>query len=111
MTGLEGDGEGELAAASAFAARRFCMAVMGVDGGAIAEGVGVRGEDMAVSVFGTGGGVVNAAGAGVGEVAIAGCVGGLDIVLIVCCRSKRWGCVRSKLVYKNRFLSAENHMA
>jgi hypothetical protein len=99
ITGLEGDGEGELAAASAFAARRFCMAVMGVDGGAIAEGVGgdalpgagVRGEDMAVSVFGASGGVVNTADAGVGVVVIAGCVGGLDIVLIVCFDSKRWG--------------------
>jgi hypothetical protein len=99
MTGLEGDGEGELASASAFAARRFCMAVMGVDGGTIAEGVGgnalpgagVSGEDIAVSDFGASGGVVDAADAGVGEVAIAGCVGGLDIVLVVCFDSKRWG--------------------
>lgn len=107
MTGLEGDGDGELASARAFAARRFCMAVMGVDGGAIAEGVGgdglsgagVRGEDMAVSVFGAGGGVVIAAGAGVGDMAIAGCVGGLDSVLVVCVVVQKGGdCVRPTLV-------------
>jgi hypothetical protein len=105
MTGLEGDGEGELASARARAARRFCMAVMGVDGAAIADGVeggGLPGadvlvEDVAVSVVRTGGGVVNAAGAGVVEVAIAGCVSGLDMVVVWCCRFKWWWLCSSKV--------------